>query len=325
MSRSRMHYTLALGLAATLAGACNQMLGIDDAHLDGRLKSVTSAAGSAAGAAAGSFSSGGVGATAGTTPNGSGGSLAGAPMAGHSHGAEPGVGGTDSGNDGGNAGVEEPTSGGKGGTSTQGTGGTHAGSGGGAGKVSDSHAGEGGDMNGPSDDPCDEYCDQMQSECTGAAEQYHDRAQCMTICHLLPPGDGSGEGDGADDNSVLCRLKYIEKTKYGLGTEVTNYCRQAGPSGDGMCGTPCQAFCGVMMQVCTAQSSPDNHFNSEEECLAECDALPPAPVHYSDTDPAVSDGNHALCRIFHVNSAAMVDELEHCEHAMGHTLCEATP
>jgi hypothetical protein len=246
-------------------------------------------------------------------------------MAGNGQGAEPGVGGTDTANDGGNAGVDETPSAGKGGTSTHSTGGTHSGSGGSAGKPTDEHGGEAGDTSGPSGDPCDAYCDQMQSNCTGVAEQYHDRAQCMTICHFLPPGDSSGEGDGADDNSVLCRMKYVDKMKYGLGVEVTNYCRQAGPSGDGMCGTPCQAFCGVMMQVCTAAKSPDNHFNSEEDCLAECDALPPATMHYSDTDPAVSDGNHALCRIFHVNSAAMADELEHCEHAMGHTLCEAAP
>jgi len=323
MSDARLRYLTALGLAATFAGACNQMLGIDDAHLDARLTNLAHGAGTA-----GSVSSGGLGAMGGTAPNGTGGSsMAGAPTAGHHHGEEPGVGGRD----GGTAGAEETPSAGTsgagatGGTGTQAMGGTHSGSGS-AGKPSDAHGGEGGDdSGGPSADPCDDYCDVMQSACTGAAEQYHDRAQCMKICHYFPVGDSSGKGDGGDENSVTCRLKYVEKTKYGLGAEVTNYCRQAGPSGDGTCGTPCQAFCSVMMQVCTEESAEANHFDSEEDCLAECDALPAAMVHYSDTDPAVSDGNHALCRIFHVNSAAMADPLEHCEHAMGHTLCEATP
>ena len=323
MSDTRLRYLTALGVAATLAGACNQMLGIDDAHVDGRLRSVDQAAGSAAGAAAGSFSTGGVGANGGTATSGTGGNFAGAPTAGSpSHGG--GDSGTGGGNEGGDAGADETPSAGKGGTSNHAMGGTHSGSGS-AGKPSDEHGGEAGDTSGPSGDPCDDYCDEVQGACTGAAEQYHDRAQCMKICHFFPLGDSSGEGDGADDNSVACRLKYVKKTQYGLGAEVTNYCRQAGPSGDGTCGTPCQAFCTVMMQVCTPGSAPESHFASEEECLATCDALPPAAVHYSDTDPAVSDGNHALCRLFHVNSAAMADELEHCEHAMGHTLCEAAP
>jgi hypothetical protein len=318
MSDTRLRYLTALGVAATLAGACNQMLGIDDAHVDARLTNVAHGAGSSAGTS----SSGGMGANGGAQPSGggSGGSTAGAPAAGHNHGAEPGVGGSD----GGNAGAEETPSAGKGGTGTVSMGGTHSGSGS-AGKMSDEHAGEGGDGSGHSGDPCDDYCDGMQSECTGVAEQYHDRAQCMKICHYFPLGDSSGKGDGADENSVTCRLKYVEKMKYGLGAEVTNYCRQAGPSGDGTCGTPCQSFCSVMMQVCTEDNAEANHFASEAECLAACDALPAATVHYSDTDPSVSDGNHALCRIFHVNSAAMADPLEHCEHAMGHTLCEATP
>ena len=80
-----------------------------------------------------------------------------------------------------------------------------------------------------------------------------------------------------------------------------------------------------MMEVCTEKSAGANHFESTQACLDTCNALPAPTVHYSNNDPAVSDGNHALCRLFHVNSAAMADEAEHCEHAMGITLCQATP
>jgi hypothetical protein len=292
------------------------MLGIEDSNIDARLGTLGHGAASAAGATAAGM--GGNGGSAGTAQGGSAGTSG---AGGHDHHAASGTGGSDAGSAG-NEDVPEPGtggSGGTGGTSTHSAGGTQSGSGS-AGKSSDEHGGASGDDGGPSADPCDDYCDEMQSECTGEAEQYRDRAQCIKICHFFPVGD-----DDSDENSVACRLKYVKKTQYGLGAEVTNYCRQAGPSGDGKCGTSCEAFCSVMMEVCTQKSAGANHFESTAACLETCDALPAATVHYSNNDPAVSDGNHALCRLFHVNSAAMADELEHCEHAMGITLCQATP
>jgi len=312
MARPRARYWALGACAATLVGACNQMLGIDDASIDARLN----AAGHGAGAGAGTGATAGTPTTAGSASTLQGGGGSGAAAGSHNH-VDPGAGR----NEGGNAGMDDSHEPSTGGTDTQSTGGTHATSGS-AGKMSSNSGGEAGDTSGPSADPCDDYCDQMQSECTGEAEQYRDRAQCMKICHFFPLGDDEEEDD---DNSVACRLKYVKKAHYGLGAEVTAYCREAGPSGDGKCGTDCEAFCSVMMEVCTEETAGPNHFESAAECLSTCDALPPAEVHYSNTDPAVSDGNHALCRIFHVNSAAMADPEEHCEHAMGITLCQATP
>jgi len=313
MSSSRVRYWTALAGAAALVGACNQMLGIDDASVDARLAAVGHAAASAAGATA----SGGTGAIAGKAGATVGGGGSGAEAGVHNHGAAPGAGG----NDDGSAGSDESPDPHTGGTAGHAMGGTHSGSGS-AGKMSSDAGGEGGETSG---DPCDDYCDEMQSECVGEAEQYRDRAQCIKICHFLPEGDNEGEGNADDANSVACRLKYVKKTQYGLGAEVTAYCRQAGPSGDGKCGTDCEAFCSVMMQVCTEETAGPNHFANEAACLTACNALPAPTVHYSNNDPAVSDGNHALCRLFHVNSAAMADPEEHCEHAMGITLCQATP
>jgi hypothetical protein len=315
MNTRARSWSVAIG-TATLAAACNQMLGIEDAKVDGRLGSLGQGSTSSAGSATAGMSGGG--GSAGAAQGGSAG-LSG--TGGHDHQSASGAGGSDVGSAGSDD-TPEPGRGGTGGTSSPSMGGTHSGSGS-AGKGSDDHGGAAGDDNSvPSADPCDDYCDEMQSECTGEAEQYHDRAQCMTICHFFPLGD---EDEDDDDNSVACRLKYVKKTQYGLGAEVTNYCRQAGPSGDGTCGTSCEAFCSVMMEVCTTTSAGANHFESTAACLEACNALPAPTVHYSDMDPAVSDGNHALCRLFHVNSAAMADAEEHCEHAMGITLCQATP
>jgi hypothetical protein len=294
--------------------ACNQLLGIEDANVDARL----SAAGRATAAMAGTSSLGGTsGGTVGVENGGSGGTSG---SAGHEE-TKP-TSGTGGGTDesvGGGAGAE-PVGPSKGGSTSKGGSGGTTSKGGSAGKPSnDGNAGEAGDSSGMPADPCDEYCDEMEADCTGDAAQYRDRAQCMTICHFFPVGDASQ----SDENSSECRLKYVRKARYGLGAEVTDYCRQAGPSGEGKCGSACDAFCSVMMQVCTEESSPDWHFASESDCLTTCGALPAASVPYSANDPAVSDGNHALCRLFHANSAAMADTDEHCEHAMGHTMCQA--
>lgn len=294
-----------VGLVFVL-GACNQVLGIEPASIDPRLVAAGQA-GSAHMAGAGGSSPDAAGAsnTAGTPAT-----IAGASGTGsHEHMTSGGTGAVPSGEGGEGALVH-----GSGGSSTAGThGGDHtthdeAGAG-----------GEAGEKSGPPD-LCDEYCNTMDANCTGNDAQYRDREQCMTICHLLPEGT---EG-GSDDDSIACRLKYVQKTRYANGSELSVYCEQAGPSGDDKCGGTCAAFCALMGEVCTAETAGVYHFASNADCLKTCNGLPPATVPYSSTNPLVSDGNHALCRLFHVTSAAMADADEHCEHAMGVTLCEAT-
>jgi hypothetical protein len=305
MSR-RLRASVLLSCGSLLVlGACNEVLGIEPAAIDPRLNALGNGAHAGTGP-----SSGGSDATAGTGGSvaGTGGAIASAGTA-HQHGSG---GAGNAPNAGGEAGEDEVPVG-SGGTGKGGKGGK-----GGSGPDASGQGGEAGDDSGPVD-PCDEYCDVMQTACTGEAAQYRDRDQCLRICQLLP----LGKADGTDENGVACRLKYANKTHYGIGTEVTNYCRQAGPSADGKCGGVCSGFCELMEHVCTSETAPDYHFESIGECMSTCNGLPAATVPYSSSDPAVSDGDHALCRLFHVTSAAMADAEEHCEHAMGVTLCQA--
>lgn len=78
-----------------------------------------------------------------------------------------------------------------------------------------------------------------------------------------------------------------------------------------------------MTGVCSAEVSSVYHFDDEQQCMNTCQGLPTGNVNYSATSVEVADGNHVQCRLFHVTSAAMLDAEEHCEHAMGFTLCEA--
>jgi len=317
MTTARLRaWTLAGAGALGALAACNQVLGIDQASVDPRLS--VAAAGTAghsplnaSGATGGTGGSGASAASGGTGAGeltASGGSSGHELHAGGGSSAAQGEGGEA------NATLGSGGSPAKGGSSATGgstvTGDDHGASG---------EAGAAGATSGPVD-LCNEYCDILDDACKSDAEQYRDRDQCMTICHLLPQGTVGA----ADDDSVACRLKYAQKTRYTNGAETAQYCREAGPGGDNRCGTVCEGYCTLMAQVCTQQTAGMYHFASTDDCLSTCNALPAPTVPYSDTNPLVSDGNHALCRLFHVASAAMADADEHCEHAMGVTLCEAT-
>jgi hypothetical protein len=165
---------------------------------------------------------------------------------------------------------------------------------------------------------CESYCDDIMELCVGPQLQYRDHAQCMAICNALPEGT-LGE---TNKNTVACRAKYAGDARYASGTELQAYCRQSGPGGDGRCGSNCQGLCSIMMNVCTPETAGVYSFKSMGECVSRCEALPQLESGYSASDPTIADGNHVQCRLFHVMSAAMLDPEEHCEHAMGITLCE---
>lgn len=163
---------------------------------------------------------------------------------------------------------------------------------------------------------CDQYCDALVGYCSGAQLQYRDREQCLAVCALLPEGV-VGEPDG---NTVACRLRYAGKARYAAGTELTAYCRQAGPGGDDRCGANCDGFCSIMTATCSRQTTDPYFFESEQACKTTCNGLEQVPYIYGDI--SLADSNTVQCRLFHVISAAMMDPEEHCEHAMGLTLCD---
>lgn len=303
-----------LGACLGSALACNQLLGIDEAAYDARLEAnPASVMSGGSGGSAGSEALPGSGGTISTS--GSGGTA-------HSHGPDETESHAGDAGDDGNSGPS-----GKGGSTGGGNSGGKAGANHGHGNDEGGTSGEGGgDGVDEPKEPCEVYCDEMDTQCQGEAKQYVDRSQCLRVCRLFPAGVVTEDmADIPDENSAACRLKYAEKARYGLGTEVADYCHKAGPSGEGICGSVCQGFCSLMGQVCTPEEAGESHFASEEECLATCEGLPGAGFSYSSSNPLVADGNHALCRLWHVTSAAMVDPLEHCEHALGITLCEAPP
>jgi hypothetical protein len=166
---------------------------------------------------------------------------------------------------------------------------------------------------------CRQYCDDLMTFCTGNVKQYLDLPQCLKVCGLFPEGTiGS-----ADTNSAVCRMKYAGSARYAAGSERDAYCRKAGPGSDGSCGAVCDGFCTLMMPTCTAARNAPYFFASMDSCLTTCRGLRDDPP-YTVADGTLPDTNDAQCRLFHATSAVM-DPDEHCEHAMGVTMCDAKP
>jgi hypothetical protein len=163
---------------------------------------------------------------------------------------------------------------------------------------------------------CKQYCDDLMSFCTGNVAQYIDTAQCLKVCALFPEGTVGG----ADGNHAACRMKYAGKARYSAGSERDAYCRKAGPGSDGTCGAICDSFCLLMMPTCTPARTPPYFYASLDSCLMTCRKLRDNPP-YTVADGTLPDTNDAQCRLFHVTSAVM-DPEEHCEHAMGVTMCD---
>jgi len=164
---------------------------------------------------------------------------------------------------------------------------------------------------------CAQYCEDIMSFCGGNVGQYIDVPQCLKVCALFPEGTIGG----ADGNTAACRMKYAGKARYAAGSERDAYCRKAGPGSDGTCGSICDSFCILMMPTCTPTRTPPFYYGSSDMCLTACKRLKDNPP-YTVADGTLPDTNDAQCRLFHVCSAVM-DPDEHCEHAMGITMCDA--
>jgi len=279
-----VYRTLGVAPVLVLSWGCTQLLGIEEANVDPALD----AKGNLEGVPT-STSAGGTGSSSQTSGESSGDT------------ASTTTGGGGSGGSQGEAGAGPDTGGGDSSSSTGGTEGTSTTTG------------------GPEPTLCESYCDDIMEACTGPQLQYRDHAQCMAICGMLP----EGKLGQVNENSVACRAKYVGDARYGSGTELEAYCRRGGPGGAGFCGSNCEGYCSLMMEVCSGSDVGIYQFDSNEACTAACEALPSSDEGYSVSNPLIADGNHVECRLFHVASAAMLDPEEHCEHAMGVTLCEA--
>ncbi|HEU5055646.1 MAG TPA: hypothetical protein VFU21_03950 [Kofleriaceae bacterium] len=142
---------------------------------------------------------------------------------------------------------------------------------------------------------CEEYCTVLTDACQDSFRQYRDLETCLASCALFPPGQA---GDESGD-SVACRAHHAELSL----AEPDPHCYHAGPSGDGVCGDPCDGYCDLMVPTCQQIYADDG------ECMAVCAGFPdprPYTVHEDRVDTAA-------CRLVHATRATVDDG--HCGSA----------
>jgi hypothetical protein len=150
---------------------------------------------------------------------------------------------------------------------------------------------------------CDRYCDAAMTNCTAEFALYASRDSCIATCAQLD----LGKADDKDVNTVGCRLRNAELA--GKTGEKSEYCVNAGPGGNAVCGSDCEAYCKIMQTVCAGE------FATDMECMTDCAPLP----DNGDYNIAVPNENSIECRLYHV-SAATIDN-SHCPHAAGVIRC----
>lgn len=147
---------------------------------------------------------------------------------------------------------------------------------------------------------CKEYCDTVMEACTGTNAAYTTRETCLGVCARLPEGDPL---EPAERNDVVCRLRQAQLAR-GTG-EPSTHCQPAGPGGDGVCGSNCEAYCSLMQQSCPAE------YAETDDCMAKCEGL------RDDKSFDVvkhHEGDTLQCRLVHVSSAT-VTPASHCAHS----------
>jgi hypothetical protein len=175
------------------------------------------------------------------------------------------------------------------------------------------NGGEGGGTGGEGgqspDELCESYCQLVEATCTDDNDVWASATLCNLYCAYLPPG---AVGDMAG-NTVGCRLYNAERAS--VNGELDLHCPIAGPGGNGVCGSNCEAYCLVMSQACSSRFNEDH--DGIADCIQDCNANVPDLGGY---DASIQEGDSIQCRLYHL-SAATDDPGLHCAHAAGDAPC----
>ena len=155
---------------------------------------------------------------------------------------------------------------------------------------------------------CQDYCAKSRAVCGDLL--YRTDEACLATCALLPL-------KGMATNSVACRQQELNRAVQ-TGEDLERYCANAGPGGNGACGSNCQNYCRLLAQACTDAFKKYADIATEGDdgtavCVAKCEGLVDTHL-YDSTDDGNYLGDTLQCRIVHATSSA-IDPLGHCAHA----------
>jgi hypothetical protein len=160
------------------------------------------------------------------------------------------------------------------------------------------------DAGGPTDSGlnCAGYCAALKAACTGPNQQFSTNDRCINACGTYPVGAAS---DTMGD-TLGCRLHELEAA----AADPSTHCVNAGPGGDGVCGTNCDGYCQIAQAFCTAANNAEIYPDASV-CQTHC-AKFPQTVKYSVADDAGSHfGADVACLLYHVQEATTAP-MEHC-------------
>lgn len=130
---------------------------------------------------------------------------------------------------------------------------------------------------------CTEYCDEVQTNCTGDNQVYDSDMMCSLLCNDYSdwnpgqPGDTSG-------NTLHCRIEHSELA----AVDPAANCGAAGQSGNNTCGTWCENYCHATQNFCTGANML---YADLAACHTACQAFP------TDGEDGDSTGDSVQCRI----------------------------
>lgn len=146
--------------------------------------------------------------------------------------------------------------------------------------------------------PCERYCADALSNCTGLNQIYTSSTTCMLACaEFASVGTATTSG-----NSRECRANYAATASVTPGAS----CAAASIAGGGVCGTYCDVYCDFLDSNCTGANA---QYASRAACDTACMGLTVT------TSVAPEGGDSVQCRSYHASFPAQADPALHCSHA----------
>ncbi len=111
------------------------------------------------------------------------------------------------------------------------------------------------------------------------------------------------KGD-TDGNTLACRIYHGNAPAAG---DPATHCVHAGPTGGNVCGSWCENYCDLSLELCTGGNA--HGYTDTNDCVTKCggfDATGNAGDALYDT---------VQCRIYHAGAPAAADAATHCPHA----------
>lgn len=120
----------------------------------------------------------------------------------------------------------------------------------------------------------------------------------MNSCVAFAPGSLTD----TTTNTLGCRFSHA----LSAAESPDPNCAAAGPSGGGVCGTNCEAYCSLMLAICPSV------YEDQTTCLSSCAKMTgvnDVAYHFG------ASGDNLPCRIYHATFAAEGSPEIHCVHA----------